>query len=79
MSSLPLILQILLAAPILFGLVLVVTAPEMIGGWLSWKRDEVERERAQQAELERKLAIAEAAIVARNRGETFVPPADYDR
>jgi len=32
-----------------------------------------------QKELERKWAIADAAIEARKRGETFIPPADYDR
>lgn len=32
-----------------------------------------------QAEIARKCAIADQAIAARARGETFVPPADYDR
>jgi len=33
----------------------------------------------QQAEIERKVRIAEEARAARERGETYVPPADYDR
>ena len=37
------------------------------------KRDLVE------AELDRKTAIADAAIAARARGESYTPPADYDR
>lgn len=32
-----------------------------------------------QAEIERKVRIAEQAQAARARGETYVPPADYDR
>ena len=32
-----------------------------------------------QAEIERKVRIAEEAQAARRRGETYVPPADYDR
>ena len=32
-----------------------------------------------QAEIDRKCAIADQAIAARARGETFIPPADYDR
>jgi len=32
-----------------------------------------------QAEIERKVRIAEEAQAARARGETYVPPADYDR
>lgn len=30
-------------------------------------------------EIARKVAIADAAIEARRRGEDFTPPADYDR
>lgn len=79
MSSLPLILQIILAIPTLVGFTLVVCAPEIIADWIGSKRDDLRRERAQQAELDRKIAIAEAAAAARARGEAFVPPADYDR
>ena len=32
-----------------------------------------------QAEIERKVRIAGEAQAARRRGETYVPPADYDR
>ena len=31
------------------------------------------------SEIARKVAIADAAIEARRRGERFTPPADYDR
>ena len=79
MNSLPLILQIVLMIPVVVGFTLFVCAPEIIANWIGSKRDELRRERAQQAELDRKIAIAEAASVARARGETFVPPADYDR
>jgi hypothetical protein len=79
MGSLPLILQILLAIPILVGATLFLCGPEIIGAWIDSKRDDLRRERAQQAELDRKISIAEAAIAARARGETFVPPKDYDR
>ena len=32
-----------------------------------------------QAEIDRKCAIADQAIAARARGETYIPPSDYDR
>ena len=35
--------------------------------------------RRMQAEIDRKCAIADQAIAARLRGETYVPPADYHR
>ena len=79
MSELPVIVQLLLALPLLIGWVLIASAPQLLGSWAEAKRDDHERQMAQQAELERKLAIAEAAIAARARGEPFVPPADYDR
>ena len=79
MSSLPLILQILLMIPVVVAATFFLSGPEMIGAWIEWKRDDLKRERAQQAELDRKIAIAEAAAAARARGETFVPPSDYAR
>ena len=79
MNSLPLTLQIVLVVPILVVATFVLGAPELFGNWIAWKRDEMQREAAQQAELDRKIAIAEAASAARARGERFVPPADYDR
>jgi hypothetical protein len=57
----------------------VAAAPELLAGWASDRRDRFLKEAACQAEIERKLAIAEAAIAARRRGETYVPPSDYDR
>ncbi|HEX8126283.1 MAG TPA: hypothetical protein VF548_11935 [Allosphingosinicella sp.] len=79
MNGLPLILQIVLAIPILVGATFFLCAPELVGNWIAVKRDDLRRERAQQSELDRKIAIAEAAAAARARGEAFVPPADYDR
>ena len=57
----------------------VCAAPQLLAGMASEQMDKFEREARQQAEIARKVAIAEAAIEARKRGETFVPPADYDR
>ena len=54
-------------------------APELLAGLIWERQDQFERKLRQQAELDRKTAIAEAAIAARARGEAFVPPADYDR
>lgn len=79
MNSLPLSLQVVLGAILLIGFVLVVNAPQLLAEWASGKRHEAERRAAQQAELERKLAIADAARAARARGEPFIPPPDYDR
>lgn len=79
MNSLPAIFQLVAVAVMLFGFVMVMNAPEILGHWAQGKRDEAERGLLQQAEIERKLAIAEAANAARARGERFVPPADYDR
>ncbi len=73
------LLQLLGLFAVLVGLGAVVLAPELLAGMAQARRDDWEREVARQAELERKLAIAEAANAARRRGETFVPPADYDR
>ncbi|HEU0098428.1 MAG TPA: hypothetical protein VFQ67_06585 [Allosphingosinicella sp.] len=79
MNDLPLTLQIILAIPILVGATLFLCAPEILANWIVSKRDDSRRERAQLAELDRKIAIAEAAAAARARGEPFLPPADYDR
>ena len=57
----------------------VGAAPMMLASWASERRDKFEQDIIQQAEIARKVAIAEAAIEARKRGETFVPPDDYDR
>jgi hypothetical protein len=79
MNDLPVFLQALAAIAVLIGYVLVVNAPGILASRFQANRDDFEREMAQQAEIERKLAIAEAAAAARQRGERFVPPADYDR
>ena len=56
-----------------------LAAPELLASLVSERQSQFERDLRRQAELDRKTAIAEAAIAARARGETFVPPADYDR
>ena len=62
-----------------FAVGAVVCAPQMLAEWF-WSRGErAQKEARQQAEIMRKVAIAEAAAEARKRGEPFVPPADYDR
>lgn len=79
MSGLFDLVQLVLAVPLLLGVVAWLNAPQLIAGWAEGKREEAERRLVQQAELERKIAIAEASIAARERGETFIPPADYYR
>lgn len=71
--------ELLGAVAVLIAVVAFFAAPELLAGLVSERRDRFEARLRQQAELDRKTAIAEAAIAARARGETFVPPADYDR
>lgn len=54
----------------------VLSAPSWLG---SGKIEDFEKEAIRQAEIARKVAIAEAAAEARRRGVAFVPPEDYDR
>ena len=54
-------------------------APMLFAGWAEGRRDKFEEDIVRQSEIARKVAIAEAAIEARNRGEQFVPPDDYAR
>ena len=61
------------------GFLLVVSAPAILGGMIASRVEDEREAMLRQAELERKLAIADAAAAARGRGEAFVPPADYDR
>ena len=79
MSGLVDLVQLLFVVIVMIGVGLVVGAPEILAGYLREKHWEHERRQHQQAELDRKIAIAEAARAARARGETFVPPRDYDR
>jgi len=79
MSGLFDLLQLLFVFTLLIAIGAVLGAPYILAGYVHDKREEHQRRQLQQAELERKLAIAEAAIAARARGETFVPPRDYDR
>jgi Tfp pilus assembly protein PilN len=79
MNNLPDVLQLLVGAIVMIGVALVLNGPQFLAEWAHDKQRQAERAATQQAEIERKLAIAEAAIAARGRGETFVPPADYAR
>ena len=63
-----------------FGVLAVFMAVIAAPSWLaSDKLEDFEQQAIRQAEIERKVAIAEAAAEARRRGQPFVPPADYDR
>jgi hypothetical protein len=75
MSGIVQFAELLLANPALLAVIAFLNAPELFAD----RRCEAERDFVRQAELEREIAIAEAAMAARRRGETFVPPRDYDR
>ena len=79
MSSLSDFLSLLVAVPVVLAIVAIHAAPQLLAGWAAERRDEARRRAAQEAELDRKIAIGQAAIAARSRGESFTPPADYDR
>jgi len=57
----------------------VCAAPRLLIGWVDGRREKFEQDIIRQSEIARKVAIAEAAIEARKRGEKFVPPDDYAR
>ena len=72
------LLQIL----VLIGAFLVFGAIACLPNWLGIAASNALRNREemlQQAEIMRKVRIAEEAQAARRRGETFIPPADYNR
>jgi len=73
------LLQIL----VLIGAFLVFGAIACLPNWLGIAASNAlrnsEQEMLQQAEIMRKVRIAEEAQAARRRGETFIPPADYNR
>ena len=79
MSSLPDAVQLVLGSLALIAMLAIPAAPELLRGWLDSRQEEERRAAHRDAELDRKIAIAEAAQAARARGETFTPPADYDR
>ena len=79
MSSVTGFLQLMAVVGVMIGFMVFVCLPDILFSLARDRRDAQERDLVQEAELERKLAIAEAAIAARKRGEAFVPPADYDR
>jgi hypothetical protein len=79
MNSLPDIVQLVIGLLFIAGVAMVASAPEMLGALVEARRDALKRSAIVQAELDRKIAIAEASQAARQRGEAFTPPVDYDR
>ena len=79
MNDLPNLIQLIAATAFLIAIGAVCAAPMILSGWATDRRQKFEDDLIAQSEIARKVAIAEAAIEARKRGETFVPPADYDR
>ncbi|MEA3041157.1 MAG: hypothetical protein QOC65_646 [Sphingomonadales bacterium] len=79
MSGLFDLLQLLFVLAVFIAIGGIASAPYLFAGFIQGKNEEHQRRLLQEAELDRKVAIAEAAIAARARGETFVPPRDYDR
>ena len=73
------LLQILalIGAFLVFGA--IACLPNWLGIAASNAMRDSEHEMLQQAEIMRKVRIAEEAQAARRRGETYIPPADYDR
>lgn len=73
------ILDLILFAVGFLAIGAVACAPQLLASLGESRVDAFERDLRQRAELDRKIAIAEAAAAARARGEPFVPPEDYDR
>ena len=79
MSSLSGLIELIAVCGAFIAVALVYGAPMMFAQWAGDRRQKLEDDIVRQAEIARKVAIAEAAAEARRRGEPFVPPADYDR
>ena len=79
MSDLPSLIQLIAATAVFIAIGAVCAAPMILSNWASDRQQKFEDDLIAQAEIARKVAIAEAAIAARKRGERFVPPDDYDR
>lgn len=62
-----------------FGFGVIACLPNWLGRAAGRSMGSAEAEILVQAEIERKVRIAEEARAARLRGETYVPPADYAR
>ena len=79
MSDLSALIQLIAFAAVFVAIGAVRAAPMMLSTWASDRRQKFEDDLVAQSEIARKVAIAEAAIEARKRGEKFVPPDDYAR
>ena len=79
MNDLSSLIQLIAAPAVVIAIGAVCAAPMILSGWATDRRQKFENDLIAQSEIARKVAIAEAAIDARKRGETFVPPHDYDR
>jgi hypothetical protein len=79
MSDASALLQLIAVVGLFIAVGAVCAAPMLFAGWADDRRYKFEQELIRQSEIARKVAIAEAAIEARKRGETFVPPDDYAR
>jgi hypothetical protein len=73
------LVQLIAALAVFIAVGAVCAAPTLLLYWAGDRRDKFEQDIIRQSEIQRKVAIAEAAIEARKRGETFVPPDDYAR
>ena len=78
-TGLPPVIELILVLLFFGGGSILLAWPLLLAGWADGRRAKFERDLIVQAEIARKVAIAEAANEARKRGEKFVPPADYDR
>jgi hypothetical protein len=79
MDALPDFVQVIIYFAVFIAVGAVCAAPMLFAGWADSQRDKFEQDLIRQSEIARKVAIAEAAIEARKRGEKFVPPDDYAR
>ena len=79
MSSASDLLELIVTVAMFIAVGAVCAAPRLLVGWVEDRRSKFEQDAIRQSEIQRKVAIAEAAIEARKRGETFVPPVDYAR
>jgi hypothetical protein len=79
MNDLPTVVQLIAAVGIFIAVGAVCASPMLLASWADDQQYKFEQEVIRQSEIARKVAIAEAAIEARKRGEKFVPPDDYAR
>jgi hypothetical protein len=79
MSDASALLQLIAAIGVFIAVGAVCAAPRLLAGWADDQQYKFEQDLIRQSEIARKVAIAEAAIEARKRGEKFVPPDDYAR